>query len=104
MLNFVVCLLPMQINMQSVWYERCQSWHVATMLALEVLPVTLLLLPAAQGGLLAAANMYSSVSDQDTNGAWDILSRPSNIAMLLLYMYQYSIVARRAFILHQDFS
>ncbi len=50
-----------QINLQAPWYRGAKPWHVATMMALEVLPITLLLLPAAQGGLMASVELYTMV-------------------------------------------
>lgn len=42
-----------QLQIVTPWFMRMNRLHVAAMMALEVLPMTLLLLPAAQGVLIA---------------------------------------------------
>ncbi len=46
---------------QAPWFARTTPAHVAVMTLIESLPSTLLILPAAQGALLAATHMYSTV-------------------------------------------
>lgn len=50
-----------QVTLQAPWFARSSSWHVFAMLALEVLPITMLLLPAAQGGLMASISTYTTL-------------------------------------------
>lgn len=45
------------------WLSRMAGWHVALQCCLEVGPATLLLLPAAQGGLVAGACAYLAVGE-----------------------------------------
>jgi len=49
-----------QNQLVAPWMCRMAPWHVGLQMVLEVAPVTLLLLPAAQGGLLASLDMYTT--------------------------------------------
>ena len=51
-----------QLEVVKPYLQGMGRGHVALMMALEVLPLTLLLLPAAQGVIGASSDMYSGVS------------------------------------------
>lgn len=48
-----------QLQIVTPWFHRMSGAHVAVMMALEVLPMTLLLLPAAQGVVAALSTSIS---------------------------------------------
>lgn len=48
-----------QLKLQTPWLSGSAKWHAAMYVALEVVPITLLLLPAAQGGLMASVHLYT---------------------------------------------
>lgn len=50
-----------QLELHRPWLTRMDSSQVMLMMALEVLPLTLLLFPAAQGAITASLKMYSQV-------------------------------------------
>lgn len=50
-----------QLELHRPWLTRMDSSQVMLMMALEVLPLTLLLFPAAQGGIVASLKMYSQM-------------------------------------------
>ena len=57
-----ICIL--QLDGIQAWFRNLESWHVSTMVALEVLPLTLLLLPATQGALLGGLDLVSRVGNE----------------------------------------
>ena len=50
-----------QLQHQVPWATQMSFQQVLVMMVLEVVPVTLLLFPAAQGGIATALEMYSQV-------------------------------------------
>ncbi|GFH28686.1 uncharacterized protein HaLaN_27222, partial [Haematococcus lacustris] len=59
-----------QLQTLSPWLAHLTTWHVALLLVVETVPPTMLLLPAAQGGLTAAVGLYSTAFSQvDTAAA-----------------------------------
>ncbi|GFH08612.1 uncharacterized protein HaLaN_03599, partial [Haematococcus lacustris] len=50
-----------QLQTLSPWLAHLTTWHVALLLVVETVPPTMLLLPAAQGGLTAAVGLYSTL-------------------------------------------
>mgnify|MGYP001807365206 CR=1 FL=1 len=50
-----------QLELQKPWLSSMSRAQVGCMVALEVLPLTLLLFPAGQAGIMAAVGMYGQV-------------------------------------------
>jgi hypothetical protein len=49
------------------WFTGMGRVHAGLMMAMEVLPLTLLLLPAAQGVVTGIAQLYAQVHAKDAN-------------------------------------
>jgi len=50
-----------QLQLVAPWFMRMSRAHIFVMMALEVLPLTMLLLPAAQGAIEASSQMYTQM-------------------------------------------
>mmetsp|Transcript_8382 Transcript_8382/g.22378 ORF Transcript_8382/g.22378 Transcript_8382/m.22378 type:complete len:422 (+) Transcript_8382:46-1311(+) len=51
-----------QLEEVAPWFANLKGWHVAMLMALEVVPATLLLFPATQGCLLGSLDLYARLS------------------------------------------
>ncbi|KAF5829501.1 hypothetical protein DUNSADRAFT_15985, partial [Dunaliella salina] len=51
-----------QLEEVAPWFTNLKGWDVAMLMALEVVPATLLLFPATQGCLLGALDLYARLS------------------------------------------